>query len=56
MSSVQKPPVNWWYSECQKPRNVIANGNMLPVSDGWFLIYNEFKIQQNGVEEFNIIF
>ena len=39
MSSAQKPPVNWWNSERQKPRNVIANDNMPPVFDGWFLTY-----------------
>ena len=37
MSSARKPPVNWWNSERQKPRNVIANESMPPVSDGWFL-------------------
>ncbi len=45
MSSAQKPHVNWCNSERQKPRNVIANENMPPVSDGWFLTKNnEIKL------------
>ena len=39
MSSAQKPPINWWNSERQKPRNVIANEIMPPISDGWFLTH-----------------
>ena len=37
MSSAQKPHINRWNSERQKPRNVIANEIMPPISDGWFL-------------------
>jgi len=41
MSRARKPPVNWWNSEHQKPRKVIANKIMLPDSDGRYLTKNK---------------
>jgi len=37
MSSAQKPPINWWNSEHQKPPESEADEIMPPISDGWFL-------------------
>ena len=37
MKWCSKTTHHWWNSERQKPRNIIANESMLPVSDGWFL-------------------